>query len=180
MALAFGYAELEIGLCIGRAGFLPDLVVKASSFLPESDGCFSFAEGGFEEGEAAQGVGQVERAGFGVAAVDAEGLFVVGQCCGGLASCAEDVGYVADGVSQVERVVEVALNGCSFLIEIESGGGVAEVAFDAAEALEGLGEDGWLAGLSGLGYGFHVDGFCVGEAMLAACLGALVQERFRG
>jgi hypothetical protein len=171
---------LEIGVCKGRAGFLPDLVVESSGFLPEGDSCCGFAEGGLEEGEAAQGVGQVERVCFGVAAVNAKGFFVVGQCRRELIALTKDVGYVADGVGEVEWVVQAALDSGCFLVEFESGGSVAEVAFDASEAFEGLGQESWFAGLPGLGYGFCVGGFGVVVTVLAARLVSLIQERFRG
>ena len=175
LALAFGDAGCKVGFLVRRSGLLPDLVIEMAGFLPEGNGFLLLPQGGLQESIAAERVGQVEGVGLRVTAVDAEGFFVAGQSEVCPASSAEDVGHVADGVGEQEWVVEGTADGRGFLVMMESGFLVAQIALNLAEAFERLDERGSVAGFAAQLSGLCEEELRIGGPALAARLVALSQ-----
>ena len=151
-------------------------VIEIPCAVPEGER-FLLLEGlGFEDGVAADGVGEVEGRGFGVGAVEGEGLDVVRLGEVEEALVLEDVAEVADGVGELEGIVELAIEGRGFLVVEVGCAEVLEVALGFAEGDEGLNEMLGVMGRAGFREGAGEEIAGLRQAMVEACFVALMEE----
>ncbi len=101
----------EAGGAFGDSGRHIEGEVEVVRLLPQGDRGFGLAGIVFENRQAAQGVGKIERPGGRVGAVEREGLVVAGLGQAGTSGLVVNVAEVPDGVREVERFVQVTKDG---------------------------------------------------------------------
>jgi len=131
-----------------------------------------------EQGEATQGVGEVERAGVWVISVDLQSFFVAWLRRGELTGSAEDVAYVADGMGKCQRIVEGAVDGDGVLIMLKLCVDLMQVALDAAQTGYRYGQRRSVGVVPAQVYYLGVKTPGVFAPMLSSRLVALIQKQF--
>ena len=129
-----------------------------------------------KDGDTAERVSEVERRSVRVGAIERQRFGVTGRGEIRAAGLAFDIGNVADGVREAERIVFAAKDGDGFVVVLEREIEVIGVAFDGAQAGKRVGEVRLVFGLAGESDGFGENGAgVVRTAVLAREEGLLNQ-----
>ncbi len=165
-----------MAFAFGHTFFYSDSGVECARFFEQRAG-FVLTSGVLEKkGKGTDGVGEVERAGVWVTAVDGKGLSV--ERLGNIepSGIRVDVGDVADGVREMERLGGCAVDGRGFRVVLEGEVKVAEVTLDLAAGGECGSELRGLRRLARQRDGLVEVSTGIVETEFTACLSGLGEE----